>query len=272
MVDKDFMRDLVYGSAVGDALGVPYEFKEQGTFECVGMAGYGTHNQPEGTWSDDTSLTLATCDSIMANEDADIARDGINTRDMFRRFKSWLNHGTYAIDNNLFDIGNATYRAITTGKGQNGEWDSGNGSLMRIAPLAAVDGVTREQVMEVSAITHATRLCKALCADFVELLVQVHQDPEKGRQIASQRVSGINEDNVRSGGYVQETFDAALWCYTMTESYRECVLKAVNLGHDTDTTACVAGALAAAEYGIDGIPDEWIVALRGKDIIEECIS
>lgn len=271
MLDKKFMRDLVYGSAVGDALGVPYEFKEQGTFECTGMVGYGTHNQPEGTWSDDTSLTLATCDSIMANEDADIVHDGINIGDMFRRFKSWLNHGTYAIDHNVFDVGNATYRAITTGNGQNGEWDSGNGSLMRIAPLAATDATSLD-VENVSAITHDTMLCKRLCTEFVYVLRQVRQNPEKGRQIASQYVSGIDEHNVRSGGYVQETFDAALWCYTTTKSYRECVLKAVNLGHDTDTTACVAGALAAAEYGYDGIPKEWVGMLRGKDIIDSCIS
>lgn len=264
MIDREFMRDLVYGSAVGDALGVPYEFMEQGSFRCEGMVGYGTHGQPEGTWSDDTSLTLATCKSI-------VGKCAIDISDIREQFERWLRFGEYAIDGKVFDVGNATYRAISTGRGQDGEWDSGNGSLMRISPLAAVGGVTREQVMEVSAITHATKLCKALCADFVELLVQVRRDPEKGRHIASQRVSGINENNVRSGGYVQETFDAALWCHTTTNSYRECVLKAVNLGHDTDTTACVAGALAAAEYGIDGIPDEWIVSLRGKADIETCM-
>jgi len=263
-IDTGFMRDLAYGSAVGDALGVPYEFMEQGTFRCSGMVGYGTHMQPEGTWSDDTSLTLATCDSIMA-------RHGIDVGDMRRRFGSWLGHGEYAIDGNVFDVGNATYRAIVTGKGQDGDWDSGNGSLMRIAPLAATDA-TDEEIEAVSAITHATTLCKRLCVDFVDILRKVHEDPEKGRQIASQRVSGTNESNVRSGGYVQETFDAALWCYSTTYNYRECVIKAVNLGHDTDTTACVAGALAAAEYGYDSIPREWIRHLRGKEIIEECIS
>lgn len=265
MIDREFMRDLVYGAAVGDALGVPYEFMEQGGFRCTGMTGHGTHDQPTGTWSDDTSLTIATCDSLSAKGTVDV-------HDIRERFARWLRFGDYAIDGKVFDVGNATYRAIVTGVGQSGERDSGNGSLMRIAPLAAVGGVTREQVMEVSAITHATRLCKTLCADFVRLLVLVHEDPEKGRQIASRRVSGINEDNVRSGGYVQETFDASLWCYVTTDSYRDCVLKAVNLGHDTDTTACVAGALASAEYGFDGIPHEWVTALRGKEMLEGCIS
>jgi len=263
-IDNGFMRDLVYGAAVGDALGVPFEFMEQGTFNCVGMTGFGTHGQRRGTWSDDTSLTLATCDSIMA-------RGEIDTNDMMRRFRGWFMAGNYAIGYRVFDVGNATYRAITTGVGQCGEWDSGNGSLMRIAPLAATDASDAE-IADVSAITHGTELCKRLCVSFVGVLRKVHQDPEKGRQMASQLVSGINEGNVRSGGYVQETFDASLWCYATTDNYADCVLKAVNLGHDTDTTACVAGALAAAEYGYEGIPEEWIALLRGKSIIEEMIS
>jgi len=262
-IDSEFMRDLVYGAAVGDALGVPYEFMEQGTFKCTGMDEYGTHNQPRGTWSDDTSLMLATCASINLNENIDI-------NDIRRRFRDWLELGSYAINHKVFDVGNATYRAITTGVGQSGKWDSGNGSLMRIAPLAATNA-TYEDIMDVSAITHDTRLCKKLCVYFVDILIAVHKDAEKGRQIVSQYVSDINEDNVRSGGYVQETFDAALWCYATTNNYRDCVLKAVNLGHDTDTTACVAGALAVAEYGYEGIPSEWIQDLRGKKIIDSSI-
>lgn len=264
-VDREFMRDLAYGSAVGDALGVPYEFMERGKFKCMGMVGYGTHAQPSGTWSDDTSMTLATCDSLVHS-------DRLDTDDMYRRFYRWMRFGDYAIGRNVFDIGNTTFKALAHGIGMNGMWDSGNGSLMRISPLASAIGITDGDVRRVSAITHATELCEDLCADFVRLLREVREDPKKGRQTASQRVSGIDEGNVRSGGYVQETFDAALWCYTTTNSYRECVLKAVNLGHDTDTTACVAGALAVAEYGYDGIPFEWIDALRGKDIIESCVS
>lgn len=265
VVDEKFMRDLAYGSAVGDALGVPYEFMKQGEFRCVGMVGYGTHRKPAGTWSDDTSMTLATCDSLNHSE-------AIDTDDMFRRFYRWMRFGDYAIDRDVFDIGNTTYKALTRGVGMNGMWDSGNGSLMRISPLASVDAISDEDVRRVSAITHATKLCKDLCAEFVRLLREVHDNPKKGRQMASQRVSGINESNVRSGGYVKETFEGALWCYATTESYADCVLKAVNLGHDTDTIACVAGALAAAEYGYDCIPAKWIDALRGKDIIELCIS
>jgi len=82
---------------------------------------------------------------------------------------------------------------------------------------------------------------------------------------------GISVDEVKSGGYVVDTLNAALWCLVNTGSYAECVLAAVNLGSDTDTTACVAGALAGAVYGYDAIPAEWLKALRGKDVIERCL-
>ena len=78
-------------------------------------------------------------------------------------------------------------------------------------------------------------------------------------------------DEIRSGGFVRDTFDAALWCLANTSSYAECALAAVNLGDDTDTTAAVAGALAGIVYGIEGIPSEWLDKLRGKDLIESCL-
>lgn len=90
MNDKtNSLKSAIYGLAVGDALGVPYEFKSRGAFECTDMIGYGTHNQPEGTWSDDTSMALATCASIKACGRVDV--DDI--RDRFRR---WLKEGAYS--------------------------------------------------------------------------------------------------------------------------------------------------------------------------------
>lgn len=259
-VDRDFLRDLVYGLAVGDALGVPFEFKRPKDFTCEGMVGYGTHRKPAGTWSDDTALALATCDTIARTGNVDAAA-------LLESFRAWYYDGKYAINHNVFGYGSTVARALMSGRGQDGFWDNGNGSLMRIAPLAATSA-TYEEVEEASAVTHAATLCKALCARLVETLRLVREDPERGRALAESFTVGMTEGSVRSGGYVLETFDAAMWCYTMTRSYRDCVLMAVNLGHDTDTTACVAGALAAAEYGVRGIPAEWLEKLRGKDIIE----
>lgn len=260
---KATLRDCVYGQAVGDAVGVPYEFKQRDSFGCSDMVGFGTHNQPIGTWSDDTSMALAICDSYR-----ELGR--IDVGDIRDKFVSWYSDGAYTCDG-LFDIGNATAEALRTGRGLAGEWDNGNGSLMRTLPLAFTDA-TDGDVRAVSAITHAhptsTEACVAMVgaarslisgANARETALAYGVDPDKPR------------DEIRSGGYVLDTFEAALWCLATTPNYRECVLLAVNLGGDTDTTGAVAGALAGIVYGIDGIPAEWVDSLRGKDVIERCL-
>ena len=154
---KATLRDCICGQAVGDALGVPYEFKSRDSFECAGMDGYGTHDQPAGTWSDDTSMALAICDSYR-----ELKRIDIN--DIREKFVSWFRDGAYTCDG-LFDIGNATAEALRIGHGLAGEWDNGNGSLMRTIPLAFVDAAD-DEIRAVSAITHAhptsTEACVAM--------------------------------------------------------------------------------------------------------------
>lgn len=257
---KPALRDCVYGQAVGDALGVPYEFNPRGTFACTDMVGYGTHRKPAGTWSDDTSMALATCDSIRR-----LGR--IDTTDIRQRFERWYHGGAYTVDG-LFDVGGCTADAIRSCCGRTGEYDNGNGSLMRILPLAftgAVDG----EVRAVSAITHAHRVSCDCCVDMVRIARRLIAG-ETPADVAGD-LSGVPEDEIRSGGFVCDTHRAALWCLVNTGSYAECVLAAVNLGEDTDTTAAVAGGLAGIVYGIASIPSAWMDALLGKDVIEACL-
>ena len=256
---KTTLRDCIYGLAVGDALGVPYEFRPRGAFECTDMIGYGTHGQPAGTWSDDTSMTLATCDSIRE-------LGHIDTADMRDKFVGWIARGEYTIDG-VFDYGGTTARALHTGKGDSGERDNGNGSLMRISPLAFTDA-TDNEIRKVSAITHAHRTSTDACVIFVELMRGVMNDVFPSWTL---HLKGVPKQEIRSGGFVRDTLKAATWCFVNTSSYEDCVLAAVNLGDDTDTTAAVAGALAGTAYGIDAIPREWIDTLRGKELIENCL-
>jgi len=79
----------------------------------------------------------------------------------------------------------------------------------------------------------------------------------------------LPEDEIRSSGYVVDTLEAALWCLLNTSNYRDCVLRAVNLGEDTDTVAAIAGGLAGMYYGVDAIPDEWLNQLARRDDIEK---
>lgn len=255
---KATIKDAVYGAAVGDALGVPFEFCGRGSFSCTGMVGHGTHDQEPGTWSDDTSMLLATCDSLKS-------LGKIDCEDMRARFIRWINEGAYAIDGVVFDFGITVSQALTSGKGRDDERSNGNGSLMRIIPLAFTNA-TDDQIREISAITHAHAVSREVCVRYIHiargLLAGEQVDPSW---------ANIPREQVRSGGFVRDTLQAALWCVASTNNYEECVLEAVNLGDDTDTTACVAGALAGILYGRGSIPSDWIQTLRGKDLIDGCL-
>lgn len=263
------LKAAVYGLAVADTLGVPYEFLSRGSFEAVEMVGYGSHQQPAGTWSDDTSLVLATCDSIREKGE-------IDPNDMQQRFKHWLFEGAYTPDGLTFGVGNATREALTRGYGLSDEYSNGNGSLMRILPLAFTEA-SPSDIEAVSSITHAHATSVEACQLYVAIL-KGQQLPEilSGLETSTtyarlQTLAELTEDDIRSTGYVVDTLEAALWCLLTSTSYLETVLKAVNLGDDTDTVAAVAGGLAGIIYGLEGIPDNWLAQLRHKELLESCL-
>ena len=274
-LDHVTLADIVYGAAVGDALGVPYEGFGRDMFTCRGMDGYGSHNQPAGTFSDDTSMMLALCDSIREKGGA------IGLDDMREKFRAWLNRGAYTPAPAAFGIGRTTMVSLDQGFGLSDEHSNGNGSLMRTLPLA-LSHATDAEVRAVSAITHAHPLSQESCI----IAVRIARDLIAGKTLdealstcnpAFEDLSRIpfildySRDDISSSAYVVSTLEAALWCLGTTSSYEECVLEAVNLGGDTDTVACVAGAFAGIVYGKDAIPEEWLDDLRGKDLIDACL-
>lgn len=287
---------LILGVAVGDALGVPVEFKARGTFHVSGMQGYGTHNQPPGTWSDDTSLTLALADNLLP--------ESYELSDIAWGFIDWYDNAAYTPHGKVFDVGNATAKAVKRLKegvapekaGGTGERDNGNGSLMRIAPLAFyMFGIREAQerfriVRDVSSITHAHEWSVAACYIYVEMLNKLRMGREKKEAYAELRedfargvpfistetlakfvrilkndISTLPVEEIRSSGFVIDTLEAAFWCFLTTANYKDAVLKAVNLGDDTDTTGAVTGALAGLAYGLDSIPKAWLDQLAAYD-------
>jgi len=269
------LRDAVYGLAIGDALGVPYEFESRGSFECEGMAGFGTHEQPKGTWSDDTSMTIATARSIRDNDGR------IDTDDIHNNFILWAADEEFTAGGEVFDIGMATSEALRTGRPCTGEYDNGNGSLMRILPLAFTD-CTDEEIRAVSAITHGHEISMQACVIYVhvarrllagetiqEIIPELIYDKPFDRL---SRIDQLTEDEIRSGGFVVDTLEASLWCLSNNRDFRETVLAAVNLGKDTDTTGAVCGGLAGIVYGLDSdFAKECMEQLRGREVIERCL-
>lgn len=254
----DRLPAAVYGFAVGDALGVPYEFRDRNTFHCEDMTGHGTHDQPPGTWSDDTSMMLATLDSLAAY-DGRVCPDDIR-----RRYLKWLHDGAYAIDGHVFDVGGTVRQALQTGEGLSGETDCGNGSLMRVLPLAFTHA-SDDAIFVMSAVTHAHPRCTDACVDYVRMC-RLLLDGETFAYDAPDR------DSVPSTGYVLDTMQAVLWAVAAGHDYPSTVLNAVNLGGDTDTVAALAGGVAGILYGMESIPDEWLDMLRGRDIINDVLE
>lgn len=268
LAEVEKLKSVMYGLAIGDALGVPYEFQQRDTFNCTGMIGRGEHNQPAGTWSDDTALSLATLDSLTE------CHGEVNTADMLMRYRMWLEHGMYMPDGNTFDSGITVATAIRSKHGCDGLIDNGNGSLMRVAPCAFYN-LPDVEIKQVSAITHAHEISMTACVQYVRILEGLLHCNPPHKAIED---SGFPFDptvlraEVESDGFVLHTLNAALWCLTNTRNYQDCVLTAVNLGKDTDTTASVAGALAGAVYGFESIPQEWVGKLRGRELLNMYVS
>lgn len=268
-------HDAIFGLAIGDALGVPYEFNARGDFECTEMVGYRSHNQPAGTWSDDTSMTIATAKSLKDN-DGTVAPDDIRGN-----FLDWMDEEDFNCNGICFDIGIATSTALDTGKSQTGERSNGNGSLMRILPLAFTD-CTDEEIRAVSAITHGHEISMTGCVIYVHIARRLLGGETIREIIPTLRyekpfdrlctIDQLEENEIQSSGYIVHTLEASLWCLAKYDSFRDTVLAAVNLGDDTDTTGAVAGGLAGIVYGLDStFAQECMGVLRNKAMIRECI-
>jgi len=290
------------GLCVGDALGVPVEFtsrSQRQSAPVTAMQGYGTWNQPPGTWSDDSSLTFCLAESLCG---------GFDLSDIADKFCRWYRDSYWTARSETFDVGNATRAAIERLQqgvpplqaGGTSDRSNGNGSLMRILPLAFFHTQLAfadliDRVHQVSCITHAHPRSQMACGIYVAIAVALLQghEPLTAYQTGLARVVPLYQrspfqaeqphfdrilrgdvhqqpiEAIASSGYVIDTLEAALWCLLNHPSYTEAVLTAVNLGDDTDTTAAVTGGLAGLYYGFDAIPTPWVAAIaRSNDVID----
>ena len=304
------------GLCVGDALGVPVEFVDRTTLNnnpVKEMRSYGTHNQPAGTWSDDTSMTLCLLDSLLEGID-----EGLDYKDIMKRYFMWLKEGKYTPYGVVFDIGNTTIKALNRYSegfsplecGGNAEHDNGNGSLMRILPILfyleacygnnfGTNYTEKDKIYNtihnISALTHENKRSKIACGIYITIASRLTSNQQlksaleqaisetmnyykniEGfkdeilhfKDLEEKSLDEVPEDQIKSSGYLIHTLEAAIWCLLQTKSYKECVLRAVNLGGDTDTVAALAGGLAGLYYGYDNIPKEWLTQIARRDYIE----
>ena len=277
----DRARGALLGLAVGDAIGTTVEFKPRGSFApLTDMVGGGPFNLLPGQWTDDTSMALCLANSLLEK--------GFDLHDQMQRYRRWQVEGYLSSNGRCFDIGNVTSQALgrfqRTGHPAAGSVDpntAGNGSLMRLAPVPIHYLDTPSQAIELSAVqsttTHQAPECLSACRLFAEVLVRALQGQTKEEVLIpslqtlpmSQGLQSIGQglyktksrDQIKGSGYVVQSLEAALWCFSQTDSFSACVLLAANLGDDADTTAAIAGQLAGAFYGESGIPARWLKKL-----------
>ncbi len=304
MAILDRQRGCLIGLAVGDALGAAVEFKAPGCFPPVTTyRGGGPHGLDPGEWTDDTSMALALADSI--------AHAGWDLNDQARRYVAWWRKGKYSVNGRCFDIGITTSRALSKfqrsgdarSSGDPSERASGNGSIMRLAPVVIhfLDGFPDQperlatHAAESSLPTHSSPQCLSACRYFALILAGLMHGLDRDEVLAAdwhllERLR-MNEPlyheidivaagsfrqhqppRIRGSGYVVRSLEAALWAFHDALDFREAVLDAVNLGDDADTTGAVCGQLAGAYWGQTGIPSEWRNGLARPDMIERALG
>jgi ADP-ribosylglycohydrolase len=302
------VKDSLYGFIVGDAMGVPIEFEDREKLinkPVTSMLGYGSHDVEAGVYSDDTSMTLATMDSI-------IKQNGIiNYNDIADRFCNWVNNNEYTATNKVFDIGMTTKYALikyfnnkidATMCGGTNINENGNGSLMRMLPIALYcfyknikdDNEIFTLVKNSSSITHAHDISILGCYIYVRYVISLLETKnkissynfikkldysmfiEEGKleysRILFSDISTLNINDINSSGYVVDTLESVFWIVLNCISYNESIIGAINLGGDTDTIGAITGSIAGILYGYDNISKRWLSKLKNKDYIDEIIT
>jgi len=298
MLHKDRFAGCLIGLAAGDALGTTVEFSKPGTFEpMTDMVGGGVFGLKAGEWTDDTSMALCLAESLIRKESFDPA-------DQMRRYTNWYRVGYMSSTGSCFDIGGATRNALhrfeLTGEPYSGSTDpmtAGNGSIMRLAPVAMAYAHVPEDAVHYAGLssrtTHAATESVEACELLAAILVagirgadkQQMLHPETGHRwrAGCPYVPAIEEivqgsyrhkepPQIQGSGYVVRSLEAALWAFDRSDSFEEGALLAVNLGDDADTTGAVYGQIAGAYYGVEGIPQRWREQLAMKDTLHDLIQ
>lgn len=299
---KDRLLGGLLGHLVGDALGVPYEFHRpedlppQGRIEMVPPDGFvrAHSGTPPGTWSDDGALALVLLESLVRVGRLDLG-------DLGRGVVAWYERGHMAVDRRVFDVGIQTATAIRALQartpaeraGPAHEQANGNGSLMRVLPLAlwhtGGDAELAADAQRQSLVTHGHLRCQVCCALYclwARRTLEGHAEPWGAAVAALRGIYGdgtpardeldtfIRPDEPPAGqgtGYVVDTLRSARLAVA-AGPYEQAVRAAVALGHDTDTTACVAGGIAGLRDGLAAIPPRWRDALRGQELLAPLID
>ena len=303
----DRRRGGLLGLLLGDAAGVPFEFYSREEIQALPVSSialpfkapadfFRSHpTAPAGAWSDDGAQALALLDSL-------VVCNGLNMADLGQRIQGWAQSGDYAINGRVFDMGIQTSRAL--GRlaqgvqphecGATDEFENGNGSLMRVVPLALWHTGSDEGLVELahqqSTLTHGHARSLVCCAMVCLWARELLGGAEDGFDVAEQKLRQIYADKPgflreldtvlaspqrtqpRGTGYVVDCLWSARHAFLSSSDFTEVIRHAVSFGEDTDTTAAVAGALAGIRTGAAGLPAAWCAALAAHPALDEALA
>lgn len=282
-------KGALLGLACGDAVGTTVEFSPRGSFTPVtDMVGGGPFGLKAGQWTDDTSMALCLAESLLT-------KGAFDPADQMGRYLNWWQWGYLSATGECFDIGMTVRSALASFQisknpfsGSTAADSAGNGSLMRLVPVVLFAYPDHQNMLALAAdssrTTHgapeAVESCQLFAAIIHRALAGCAKDQllnelrfapvePKVAELAGGSFMKKRENDIRGSGYCIESLEAALWCFFHTDSFEAAILKAANLGQDADTTAAIAGQLAGAFYGQEGIPQNWIEKLAMRDDIED---
>lgn len=274
---KNRVKGALIGLACGDAVGTTLEFESRGSFEPIkDMVGGGPFNLEPGQWTDDMSMALCLGHSL-------VHKNGFDPADQMNRYVNWYQLGYMSSTGECFDIGITVSTALKNYletknpfAGSSDEYSSGNGSIMRLAPIPMFYRNSIEDCIrfagESSRTTHGSAECIDSCKLFASLIRAAFEARSKDqifelssydaytpkvKGIAEKRFLEMKYSDLTGSGYVIESLESALWCFKMSESFEESILMAANIGNDADTTAAICGQISGAYYGEESIPEKW---------------
>lgn len=301
---NEIVKNGIIGFILGDAMGVPLEFSKRRNADnkVIDMLEYGSHNLEKGSWSDDSSMVIATMKSIIDN------KGKIDYEDIMNNFIKWAENGEFTPNCKTFGIGRTTLRALYNYKSNNIKAincgldsikDNGNGSLMRILPIIyycyynnSNDNEIYEIIKNTSSLTHSNNISILGCYIYTLYCIQLLKGNNKidsykyiknydynmfdndvlryCKRLLKEDISKLSIDDISSLGFVVDTLEAVIWCFLNSNSYDDSIIKAINLGNDADTIGALVGALSGIYYSDINI--NWIKEIKRIDYIEDIIK
>lgn len=296
MEHKKRLKGSIIGLAIGDAMGAPVEFQKRGTF--IPVTDYrsgGIFSLNAGDWTDDTAMALCIAQSL-------IDVQGFSSIDQMEKYLAWMNHGYMSCSGKMIGIGKTARRTLIRYMRTREPYTdiihekfSGNGSLMRLAPICVYYAHDLDKAIHYAALssktTHASPIAVDSCRYFAYILIHIFKGYNKKTIFSKQFSDSLNRffydktlhptlspiinvdfktktaKEISSSGYVIDSLEAALWSFYHTDSFEDAILTAVNLGDDADTVAAITGQLAGAYYMLNSIPKPWIEELAQSEFI-----